>query len=373
MDSNKKKILTDLSVVIRQLKDGQKVVFDFEKIPDSESSELNDLKDEIKSLCSQFNENYDFVLDIAKGKLKVTPPSRNSFANPYKQLQSDLLHLTWQIQQISQGDYEQKVSFSGDFSTAINTMIESLKEKQRIGDLNVVYANELKDLNAMKDKFFSIIAHDLKNPFTGLLTLSDLVLSNIQEKKYEDLEEYAKLLKEFSNQGYKLLIDLLEWARSQSNSISVKIEPLSLAAIVEESQSTILPLAQQKNIAIECDCKHDYLVMADTYLLNTVMRNLLNNAVKFTNENGVIRISGEESDYSVTVHIEDNGVGIKPENLTKLFRLDTSCSTKGTANEEGTGLGLLLCKNFIEKMNGHIMVTSEYGKGTTFSFDLPKA
>jgi len=372
MESNESKVLLDLCEVVRKLGQGQRVSFVFNKVSDTESTELKALGKDLENLCNQYNENYNYILGIAKGDLNVTPPARNSFANPYKQLQSDLLHLTWQIQQISQGDYEQKVSFSGDFSDSINKMIESLREKQRIGELNEKYVEELKELNAMKDKFFSIIAHDLKNPFTGLLSLSDLLLNNIREKDYTNLEEYAALLKEFSEQGYRLLLNLLEWSRANTNSIKICIEPLSLARVVDESRSAIMPSALQKKIAIECSCSHDYSVMADVNLLNTVLRNLLSNAVKFSNENGVIRISGEETDHTVTVHVADNGVGIKPEILSKLFRIDTNCSTKGTRNEEGTGLGLILCKDFLGKMGGTIDVTSEWGKGTTFSFTLPK-
>jgi len=372
MDSNDNIILTDLRNVVRQLEQGQKVTYDFDKLPDVESSELNALKDELRSLCFQYNDNYNFVLNIAKGNLNIIPPANNSFFNPFKQLQADLLHIIWQIKQISEGDYEQNVSFYGEFSDSINVMIASLREKQRISALNEIYLAELKELNAMKDKFFSIIAHDLKNPFSGLLSLSDLLLTNIQAKEYDNLEECAALLKEFSEQGYKLLLNLLEWSRANTNSIKIEIKPLSLASVVEESKLAIMPRAQQKKIEIICSCSNDYQVMADINLLNTVMRNLLSNAVKFTNENGTIHIFGEESESTVTVHVKDNGVGIKPENISKLFRIDSDYSTNGTDNEEGTGLGLILCKDFLEKMGGTIWVTSEFGKGTTFSFKLPK-
>jgi len=373
MDLNDSKIITELNGLVKQLKNGQRFDYDFNRITETESTELNDLIKNIKELSFQYNANYNFVLDISRGNLDVIPPINNSFANPYKQLQADLKHLTWQINEIAEGDLEQRVSFSGDFSQVINKMIVSLKEKQRLSQLNEEYVLELRELNAMKDRFFSIIGHDLRNPFTGLLALSDLMLTNIQAKEYENLEEYALLLKTFTDQGYKLLLNLLEWARSQTNALRITIETLSLATIVAESKSTIVPIAQQKNIEIVYSCTQDYLVLADVNLLNTVMRNLLSNAVKFTNEKGLIHIYGEESDKLVTVHIEDNGVGISPENLTKLFRLDSHSSTKGTANEEGTGLGLILCKELVEKMNGRLTVESEPGKGTIFSFTLPKA
>ena len=373
MNSTENKIISELCEVIRQFKEGQRINYDFNQLPDSESEDLNTLKNELSVLSQQYNDNYKFVLDIAKGNLDVVPPARNNFVNPYKQLQSELLYLTWQIKQISEGDLSQRVSFSGDFSNAINKMVESLKEKQRIGDLNVTYVAELKELNVMKDRLLSIIAHDLKNPFSGLLMLSEILLTDIHEKHYENLEDYASMVKDFSDQGYKLLVNLLEWARSQTNAIQIFIEPLSLSSIVEEAKTTIVPAAQRKNITISCNCTHEYNVLADVNLLKTVMRNLLSNAVKFTNTNGAIEISGEQKDGVVIIHIKDNGVGIKPENISKLFRIDTKCNTKGTANEDGTGLGLILCKDFVEKMHGVLSVSSEWGVGTTFSFTLPNA
>ena len=375
MDANPNecKIISDLLALVKQLESGRKVNFDFAQVPVSSFEELNDLKNEMEILTRQYNDNYDFVINIGKGNLNVVPPVKNNYATPYKQLQADLLHLTWQIQQISAGDYEQNVVFSGEFSDSINAMIASLKEKRRVSELNVFYLKELKELNAMKDKFFSIIAHDLKNPFSGLLSLSDLLLMNIREQQYENLEEIASLLKEFSNQGYKLLVNLLEWSRANTNSLNINIEPISLVDVVDKAKAMVLPRAQQKKIRIMCVCPHKYMVMADSNLLDTVMRNLLSNAVKFTAEGGSVTITGEESEQHVVVHISDTGIGIKPENIAKLFRIDTNCSTKGTDNEEGTGLGLILCKDFLAKMDGTISVESVPGIGSVFSFNLPKA
>jgi len=252
-------------------------------------------------------------------------------------------------------------------------MIESLREKQRISDLNEKYLAELKELNASKDKLFSIIAHDLKNPFSGLLNLSDLILNDIREKKFDDVEQYASLLKTFSVQGYKLLINLLDWAKVQSNSILIAIEPLKLYSLVEMIRELIATSAQQKNIAIEIQIPEHLSLLADSNMLQTVLRNLLSNAVKFTPAGGIVTISAEEVDDRVLVSIQDNGVGILPENIKRLFRIDSTFSTNGTSNEFGTGLGLILCMDYLKKMDSEIHVESEVGKGSTFSFTLPLA
>jgi signal transduction histidine kinase len=373
MNTESSKIIAELCEILKKIKQGQRFSYDFSELPESGSEEINLLRNEIQELTVQYCDNYKFVIELSKGNLEVTPPAKNSFANHYKQLHADLQHLTWQIQQISEGDLEQKVSFSGDFSLAINKMIESLKEKKRISDLNEKYLEELKELNATKDKFFSIISHDLKNPFAGLLGICEVLISEIQDKNYDILDEYVTLIKEFSEQGYKLLVNLLDWSRLQRGMMEVNLEPISLAAIVKDAKSTIWPKAVQKNIQITCKCDHDYIVIADQNMLNTVTRNLLSNAVKFTNEGGQVTITGEPKDDKIIVSVEDNGVGITPENISRLFRIDGNICTKGTNREDGTGLGLVLCKDFIKKMGGDIWVTSEVGKGSIFSFVLPVA
>jgi len=366
-------IVASLNEVVKQLLQGKKGNGPLENIPASTSPEVEELRLTISKLVNQHDQSYDFILDLAKGKLDAAAPPLNNLISPYKQLQADLKHLTWQIHQISEGDLEQKVYFSGDFSDSINKMIESLRENRRISELNEKYLAELMELNTSKDKLFSIIAHDLKNPFSGLINLSDMVLSDVKDHKYDDLEEYAALLKTFSLQGYKLLINLLDWAKVQSNSVLIRLEALQLKEIVDLSKSLVEPVAIQKNMVIHCQFYETVRVMADSNMLQTVLRNLLSNAVKFTPAGGVISISAEEKDAKVRISIKDNGVGIRPENLKRLFRIDSPFSTNGTNNEFGSGLGLILCRDFLKKMDSEIQVESEVGKGSTFSFSLPIA
>jgi len=373
MENNEREIVSSLTSVIRQLRQGQRVHFDFGSVEDSDTSELLEFKQEIKLLAEQYNDSYNFILDVAAGKLDTLPPAKNNFANPFKQLHADLLHLTWQIQQISEGDYDQKVSFYGDFSHSINKMIESLREKERIDKLNLQYMNEWKELNAMKDKFFSIISHDLKNPFTGLLGFSDILLGDLKDKNYDSAQEYAATIKELSEQGYKLLVNLLEWSRLQLHSLKISIEKVFISTIVDLTTSIVIPLARQKNIKIIKEGNLSLYVLADVNMLNTVLRNLLTNAVKYTNEGGEIVISASTVANMTTISVSDNGIGISSENISKLFRIDSNFSTKGTRFEDGTGLGLILCKEFINKMGGDITVESQEGHGSTFKFSLPSA
>jgi signal transduction histidine kinase len=358
---------------VRAAKSGRPIDVDFLSIPTSDSEALNALKDELESFSNQYNDNYQFIIDLSRGKLDSVPPVKNNSADVFKQLQSELRHMAWQIQQISEGDLNQVVSFSGDLSNSMNSMIESLREKDRISVQNAGYVEELKELNATKDKFFSIISHDLKNPFAGLMGISDILITDIQEKNFENLEEYAILVKESSTQGYKLLTNLLEWARLQTNTISVAIAPISLEAVVDQAKTAIQTKALQKQIKIQCQCEQNYMVMGDDNMLNTVMRNLLSNAVKFTPEGGNITISGKTQEGRIILSVSDTGVGINEQDIPKLFRIDTNFSTKGTNRESGTGLGLILCKEFIEKMNGEIWLNSEVGKGTEFFISLPLA
>jgi signal transduction histidine kinase len=372
MTSDERQLLTSLNEAVKQLLQGKKgISLDAELA--SESPELEELRSTVTTLINQHNQSYDFIMDLSKGKLDTTPPPQNSFISPFKQLQADLKHLTWQIHQIAEGDLEQKVSFSGDFSESINKMIDALRENRRISDLNEKYLLELMELNASKDKLFSIIAHDLKNPFSGLINLSDMVLTEVKSGQFDNIEEYANLLKTFSLQGYKLLINLLDWAKVQSNSILINLHALRLNEIVEISQALVKPVAIQKKIAINTTFQENIRVVADSNMLQTVLRNLLSNAVKFTPPGGVITISAEKKGSNILIGIKDNGVGIRPENLKRLLRIDIPFSTSGTSNEFGSGLGLILCRDFLKKMNSEIQVESEVGKGATFSFTLPIA
>jgi two-component system sensor histidine kinase/response regulator len=232
---------------------------------------------------------------------------------------------------------------------------------------------QLKDLNATKDKFFSIIAHDLKNPFNTLMGFTELLLDNLDDYTKDKLREFIGILHDTSKQSYALLENLLEWSRSQTGRIQLKKEILSIHDIAEDNINLLMNQAAKKRIQLGNDIIPSERVYADANMIRTVIRNLISNAIKYTRENGKITLSSKKIENMLEVYIKDTGLGIKPENKEKLFRIDQNYTTRGTADEGGTGLGLILCREFINKNGGEIRVESVYGEGSTFIFSLPVA
>ena len=230
---------------------------------------------------------------------------------------------------------------------------------------------ELRETNASKDKFFSIIAHDLKNPFQGLLGYSKILSKNIATLDTEDAQELSEGIYQSANHLYKLLENLLEWSRIQRGVIEIHPENFFLVQIVEMNKSLLNGNASQKNISLINEVADNIEVFADINAINTTLRNLLSNAIKFTPEGGRITISTcLNGDTTATVSVSDTGIGMSHEDMQKVFKIDSSHSTLGTHGEKGTGLGLVLCKELVEKNGGRIWIDSELGKGTTFSFTL---
>lgn len=233
--------------------------------------------------------------------------------------------------------------------------------------------NVLKLANDTKNKFFSIIAHDLKSPFSGFMGLSDMLANNMDKMKPEMIKTISKTMNEESQRIYNLLENLLEWSNTQIGLSDVNLVQIDLLELSTGVINTFLQNANFKNIKLNNNIQKDTRVFADNYMLNTVFRNLISNAIKFTRQNGQINISTIENtvNRTFTVVIEDNGIGMKEVVLKHIFDIGSKHTSLGTANEKGSGLGLVLCKEFIEKMGGRIFVDSEYGQGTTFYFTLP--
>jgi len=246
--------------------------------------------------------------------------------------------------------------------TELNTNLEKKVEER---------TKQLNELNATKDKFFSIIAHDLKNPFNTLIGFTELILENLNDYSYEKLEEFIGILRDTSKQSYALLENLLEWSRSQTGRIQINKEDLNINTLVEENINLLLNQAAKKKIKLINEIQYNGNVFADINMLRTVIRNLISNAIKYTKEEGSITCSSKLLQDKLEISIIDTGIGIKPENLEKLFRIDVNYSTRGTADEGGTGLGLILCKEFIVKNGGEMWVESIYGEGSTFKFTVP--
>ncbi len=226
--------------------------------------------------------------------------------------------------------------------------------------------------NAAKDKFFKIISHDLRSPFNSIIGFSNLL--NEEYNSLDDLrrKDYIQQIKMSSLNAYNLLENLLTWARTQTDEITINKEELNLKKLVETSISTALLNADAKNISIINNIQPELILSIDKNTALTFIRNIVNNAIKFTPKGGHIIIDSHVSEDSISLHISDTGVGISPEVIDNLFRIDKHISTKGTNNEKGTGLGLILCKEFIERNGGSISVKSEVNKGSEFIIILPR-
>lgn len=232
---------------------------------------------------------------------------------------------------------------------------------------------QLQQLNATKDKFFSIISHDLKGPLNSLTSFSGLLINYFDSLSKEEIQSLAKDLDKSLKNLFALLENLLEWSRSQTGAIEFKPAAFNLSELIEENIDLLSAQAGAKEIKLLYPGPQPVTVMAHKNSVTTVIRNLISNAIKFTPPGGTITLSATSSNEEALVSIADSGVGMSKEVMDKLFRIDAKHSTKGTADEKGTGLGLVLCKDFVEKNHGSIGVQSEEGKGSNFYFTLPAA
>jgi len=264
---------------------------------------------------------------------------------------------------------------------AIRSFIQELEIRRKNIELQEINDNleklveertkELATANATKDKFFTIIAHDLKNSFNGLLGYSTILLSDFDSFEDQDKIKMISSIKQVSESTYKLLQNLLDWARVQTGLIAFSPEDIQLNALLKDEFYMQRKLAEQKNIQLDVRMEENIHVVADYNMLATVVRNLLSNAVKFTKSGGTVLLSLKKVENWAEISIKDTGIGISKENLAKLFQVNENFKTFGTNNEEGTGLGLILCKEFILKNKGEILVNSEMEVGTEILVRLP--
>ncbi len=230
---------------------------------------------------------------------------------------------------------------------------------------------ELLQLNMDKDRFISILGHDLKSPILTLLSFSELLAEHIQDYDRSEIQSILTEMMRSTKNTFNLLEDILTWTKAQSGRIPYNPKKVLLADIFENTIGVLKQNATAKNLTISNQFTESLTVFADIDMLRTILRNLLSNAIKFTNKGGEINIRTEETPAFVCISVSDNGIGIAPENLAKLFNMTEIFSTQGTAREKGTGLGLLLCQEFVEKHGGRIWAESEEGKGSIFNFTLP--
>jgi PAS domain S-box-containing protein len=259
--------------------------------------------------------------------------------------------------------------------TSFIAIKEDITERKRTLELIEQSERDLRDINAKKDKFFSIIAHDLRSPFSGLAGLTEILKNSIRELSEEQVDTYLDLINQSTQNIFKLLENLLSWAKTQTGKIEFSPTRLNLYEIVNETVSVINISAKNKNITINVSIEPDTKVNADENMLNTVIRNLISNAIKYTHNNGYVQVFSEireinKRKFSV-IGVKDNGVGIPANKQNKIFNIEDNYTTNGTGKEKGTGLGLILCKEFVEKHNGRIWCESQENQGSTFYFSLP--
>tara|TARA_R110001583_G_scaffold82151_6_gene218305 strand:+ start:582 stop:1685 length:1104 start_codon:yes stop_codon:yes gene_type:complete len=235
-------------------------------------------------------------------------------------------------------------------------------------------ADELILQNATKDKFFSIISHDLKNPLGNVIGFSDLLKEDYENNEFANMGKFIGYINESANFTLEILHNLLEWARIQRGSLKSIKNTFDLGTLLKSNIGGHLPQASAKNIFIESNIEENLITVADEKMISTVIRNLISNAIKFTPNGGSIFVSSKKKMINdnrvIETEIKDTGVGISEENLKKLFNIEGNYNSKGTNNESGTGLGLILCKEFISENNGSIRVESVQDIGSSFIFDL---
>lgn len=255
--------------------------------------------------------------------------------------------------------------------TEVMGVSRDINERKKAEVILTESKNKLNDLNATKDKFFSIIAHDLMSPFNTLIGFCSLLLRQAEKNDMNAVTLSAKLMQDSAEKTRSLLKNLLEWSRTQTGNIAYIPELFELSSILEEETDLLLSSAQQKGIELQLNIPINTSVYADKYMLRTIFRNIISNAIKYTYPGGIIKVSVENKQSDWQFKVMDNGVGMEPAVCENIFIIGAHKSEAGTQKEQGTGLGLILCKEFVERNAGKIWVESKLGEGSSFFFTLP--
>ncbi|MFY9152304.1 MAG: PAS domain-containing sensor histidine kinase [Prolixibacteraceae bacterium] len=267
--------------------------------------------------------------------------------------------------------------FSAEIITVNNekciiSVINDITERKLTEEILKESESSLRKLNATKDKLFSIIAHDLRNPFFFMIGYSEVLKKQVKELDSNTIEKYAGIINSAAVKTFGLVENLLDWAKIQQGKMFFNPSDIGLKKMVDDVFNLLKENADNKEIEFFNHIPDHMLVFADQNMLKTILRNLISNGLKFTNNNGFIDIGTIENENEIRIIVKDNGIGIKPENISQLFQATSNQTTRGTENEKGTGLGLILCHEFVSKHGGQIEVESELGIGSVFSFTLPK-
>lgn len=374
----------------------------------SESNEKN-LEKLASSLIDVFVEKGDVVFHkgdhlnamyiIVKGKVKVhdgnyifTEFGEKDFFGEYSLIDSSVRSATvtaiedTNLLRLDQTSFHQITEDNAEVSWAVlkalikrlrnnniieeNLTLNSIKIERQRDELDK-QKKELEELNATKDKFFAIIAHDLKNPFNTVMGLAELLIERFDSYDSDKIKEFITQIYKYSNNAFNLLDNLLHWAKSQTGKIEVRLEKVDISEIISENFRFHQEDANNKNIKLVSNVQVNTFAFIDRNMITTVLRNLISNSIKFTNNGGIINVEANIGKDDIEISVIDNGVGISEVNIKKIFNINSNLSTQGTADEPGTGLGLIISKEFVEKNGGTISVKSKEGKGTQFIFTVP--
>jgi PAS domain S-box-containing protein len=317
-------------------------------------------EDVIKNMLFYFNEE---SLDVFKEELIILFEGGKQFEceMPIRTLSGEIKILDMHLSVVK--------GFEDTLSNILVSFIDITERKRFENELKEKNI-QLEEINDSKDKFFKIIAHDMKNPYISLLGASELLYENANKYDKDKIVTLTKVLHDSAKSGYDMLINMLEWSRSQAGSMLFQPEKINLKELIQKNLSSLFDHASGKKITLKFNIAGNLQVNADKNMLNTILRNLINNALKYTHTGGAVTVGAKNENDSVIITVKDTGTGIEKRDFDKLFRTDIKFSQPGTEHEGGTGLGLLLCKEFVEKHGGRIWVESEVGKGSTFYFSL---
>lgn len=264
-------------------------------------------------------------------------------------------------------DYIVKPFNEHELKARVKTHLELKLKKEQLKEKN----EQLLEANATKDTFFSLIAHDLRGPFSALIGISKLLIDDFETIETDRIKKFLRVIHESTSSTLDLLENLLQWAKTQTGSIIFEPIKIDLYVIISMVLDLYAKNAAEKSISLRSFVEKETFVTADINMIQTIMRNLISNSLKFTPEGGIIEVYSSRDEEQVQILVKDNGRGLKKRDLEKVFRIDKHFTTPGLNNEKGTGLGLILCKNFVEINNGSIWMESEWEKGSSVYFTLP--
>lgn len=375
-DSEFRKLTFDMQTLIPEIKwminklthNKLMIVSDTESLPESDQLiKYKCLENDVKSFMAApliiNNKNFGYIAFLVTNKIKFWTPNDINLIKIIADIISSAV-----IRKTNEDENEKLISELQQTQNVLEVNAMELKAKH---EQLLASREELSKVNETKDKFFSIIAHDLRGPMGSLFKLMNLLQSEYNDLRDDERLEIINAVHSTGKGAYQLLENLLEWSRSQSNRIAFIPKRIDISAAVYRSVEQYYSTAENKMIKIDYNLSNSIYVNADSKMLDTILRNLISNAVKFSPAKSRILITVKKDTDFAFVNIIDNGVGISENDQRRLFRIDSGFTMLGTENEKGTGLGLILCKEFVEKHGGTISVQSEPGKGSVFSFSIP--